>query len=277
MNTDSIFCIGKTHKICQDYTASEVLSPHSEDSTAYAVVSDGCSSSPDTDFGARILTRVCAETLSNFRELDYKTLITKASDMSTSLNLNSRALDATLLCVDFDGFYGDYIIHMFGDGTAVKLRKDGVIEVINIEYISGAPFYLNYFCNKERKNSFIEKFGLKKIITKFSIYPNGLVFESSSKEDNDETYFTENNSSENYKAVGVLSDGISSFYELVNTGTSKIQQPVALENVLSMLLDFKGFQGEFVQRRMQKFNKDCEKLNWNHADDLSLSMIYFGD
>src|SRR5215203_2249321 len=55
MNTDCFFNIGATHSVCQDYV---VASP-------YLILSDGCSSSPDTDIGARLLVkaaeRVCGK------------------------------------------------------------------------------------------------------------------------------------------------------------------------------------------------------------------------
>ena len=44
--SDSYFKIGKTHLICQDYAL------HSE---GHISLSDGCSSSPNTDIGSRLL------------------------------------------------------------------------------------------------------------------------------------------------------------------------------------------------------------------------------
>jgi len=48
MIADHHFCIGKTHKVCEDYATSGIT----EDGVTYAIASDGCSSSKDTDFGA---------------------------------------------------------------------------------------------------------------------------------------------------------------------------------------------------------------------------------
>lgn len=54
MNADVAFAKGKIHLVCQDYAAAEVT-----ESGVTVLVSDGCSGSPHTDFGARILTQ-CA-------------------------------------------------------------------------------------------------------------------------------------------------------------------------------------------------------------------------
>ena len=50
--TDHLFWAGDSHKVNQDYCLSG-----SKSGLHYAIVSDGCSSSPDTDFGSRILAK----------------------------------------------------------------------------------------------------------------------------------------------------------------------------------------------------------------------------
>ena len=49
--TDAFFSIGKTHMVCQDYARSGTTRA----GHPYAIVCDGCSSSPDTDLGSRFL------------------------------------------------------------------------------------------------------------------------------------------------------------------------------------------------------------------------------
>ena len=50
MNANSTFSIGKNHIVCEDYALA-----YTGPIITYAIVSDGCSSSPDVDFGARCL------------------------------------------------------------------------------------------------------------------------------------------------------------------------------------------------------------------------------
>jgi len=52
MNDDSIFTIGKTHRICQDYAHTG-----NKNGMFYAILSDGCSSSEHTDLGSRIMVK----------------------------------------------------------------------------------------------------------------------------------------------------------------------------------------------------------------------------
>ena len=55
---DAFFAIGSTHDICQDYALALNISNRS-----LLIVSDGCSASPSTDIGARILSRCAAQVL----------------------------------------------------------------------------------------------------------------------------------------------------------------------------------------------------------------------
>ena len=58
MNADSAVNIGSTHSLCQDYVIAR-----NPDRAPYVVLSDGCSSSNDTDIGARLLVRAMDQRL----------------------------------------------------------------------------------------------------------------------------------------------------------------------------------------------------------------------
>lgn len=145
-----------------------------------------------------------------------------------------------------------------------------------IEYLSGAPFYLNYSLNQTRKSGYLTTFGLKRRVSTWSLKPDGTVENLVEKEDQDGNFYQEEGFCKDFKTISLMSDGVLSFYELVNTGTSKTENVISVNQILRKFLDFKGYQGEFVDRRFQKFRKDCEKLNWFHADDTSLATIYLG-
>lgn len=271
MNVDSIFTIGKTHKVCQDYTSTGFANGN-----PFIVVSDGCSSSPDTDFGARLLTRVCSSFYTDYREIDPEEIMLEAEDMSRLLGLNPLSLDATLLCASVKE--GSYDLRVFGDGVVVKTRReDGAHEIVVVEYVSGAPYYLNYSLDPKRKLGYAEKFGFKRKMSFFTLDSAGTMTDCRVEEDSEGLHYQERDLAAPYSSISLMSDGALSFYGLVNTGTSKLQMPVALTSVLQRLLAFKGYQGDFVQRRVQKFKKDIEKENWHHADDLSLATMYFGE
>src|SRR6476659_1428102 len=55
MNADATINIGATHALCQDYVIAK---------DRHVILSDGCSSSPDTDIGARLLVKALEQNLS---------------------------------------------------------------------------------------------------------------------------------------------------------------------------------------------------------------------
>ncbi|HVI40673.1 MAG TPA: protein phosphatase 2C domain-containing protein [Anaerovoracaceae bacterium] len=273
MNSDSAFYIGKTHHVCQDYAAhgSFLKEP-------FAIVSDGCSSSPDTDFGSRFLTKVCLDYFSSLHKVvevnNLKQIISEADYYSRNLGLPAEALDATLLFAKVKD--QNYQIVCAGDGVIAKLKRDGAIEITQIEYDSGAPYYLNYQLLEKRNEGYKEKFGLLRRIKTYSIV-KGIPTSIITKEDDDGNIFLEEGPAADYVALAVMSDGILSFMETVRTATSKTNVPVEPYKVLTELLSFKSYTGVFVQRRFQRFRKDCEERGWFSMDDISIGAVHLGE
>ena len=79
---------------------------------------------------------------------------------------------------------------------------------------------------------------------------------------------------EDVEWVALSSDGLGSFYEQIETETSKYNKPINYIDVIIELLKIKNTNGRFIQRRLNKFRKDCIKKNWYHADDISLAVLY---
>jgi hypothetical protein len=61
MNANHYFSIGKDHAICQDYAISKLIN-----NGGCAILSDGCSSSPSTDIGSRLLAMAAYDVFLNF-------------------------------------------------------------------------------------------------------------------------------------------------------------------------------------------------------------------
>ena len=71
--------------------------------------------------------------------------------------------------------------------------------------------------------------------------------------------------------VAVASDGLCSFQRRVGGA----YEAVPLLQVLDKVLAFKGYQGEFVKRRMRRFlTQEAPLLGWHHDDDVSLAAIH---
>lgn len=273
INVGSGFYIGRSHKVCQDFAHHDI------NPIPYILVSDGCSASAKTDFGSRILSQVTSGLMSYGEtfdiDFDIDKVMIESDQIRRLLNLPQESLDATFLFSYIQN--KKYHLYMFGDGVAVKSRNDGTLQVIMIEYPSGAPNYPNYGLNQTRRKKYIEMFGLKRIVSRYTIKLDGSIQDSIVKEDCDGSFYYEEGSYDELKAISLMSDGVLSFSEMINTGTSKSDKCVQLNDVIRRLLDFKGFQGEFVNRRLQRFHKDCEKSNWIHTDDLALSTLSFTD
>ena len=72
-------------------------------------------------------------------------------------------------------------------------------------------------------------------------------------------------STDDIQIVAVMSDGVGTF-----DGMEWYQ-------VVDELMNFKNIKGHFVQRRMKRFMKDCQKKGVAPYDDVSVAAIYLGE
>lgn len=270
-NVDSAFWTGATHKVCQDYAI------HSYRDSC-AIISDGCSSSPDTDCGARFLALAAKNYIqSNDGEMDESAIIASADSMRKLSGLSRYSLDATLLTISLVQ-NRDCIVNIFGDGIIVYLNHDNSFIAHKREYDSGAPYYPSYHLDYARKIDYYKKFGSSITYTHYTINNNK---ELCSIKENPETIYSTSKwvtlDYNKYKAVLIMTDGINSFTRKVKTDTSIIHEPISTEDVLKELIAFKSFNGEFIVRRVQRFRKFCQENGWQNNDDVAIAGMYFGD
>src|SRR6185295_20387035 len=113
MNADSTFMIGTTHSVCQDYALANNASNASN-----VIVTDGCSTSPDTDIGARLLVRAASQLLSNQHSADVVALHKEAArlalEWTRDIGLQPESVDVTLLTAHLHD--GEVIVGASGDG-----------------------------------------------------------------------------------------------------------------------------------------------------------------
>lgn len=268
---DSFFTMGKQHFVCEDYVFT------STDAKA-AFLSDGCSSSPYTDLGARLLCLCGAETLikdhkrqtgtySNYVGLGVDTVL-KASNLLSSFSaIPKEALDATLITA-FVNKDNQILIYTYGDGNVALKFKDTPLIVNNYSFSGNAPYYLNYDLEdnlprlKVYHEAMSESNALKhieavggdiRIVEREYNSPNIIHIEDT----------------ENLEMVAIMSDGVESFSS-VNT-----RMYIPVYKVIAELLDFKTTMGEFVKRRSRAVVKKYAKDQIYHNDDLSIAVMLF--
>src|SRR5687767_4212886 len=158
MNADCVFTIGFTHSICQDYAvAVPGFTSNGVEAGPYIALSDGCSSSPDTDVGARLLTRATRRILSGGMDVTelHKQSAGLALHWANILGLPAQSVDGTLLTAHLNR--DDLIIGCSGDGVVVLETRDGRVDVHAISSPSGYPFYPCYVHQPERLDELIAR------------------------------------------------------------------------------------------------------------------------
>src|ERR1043166_7427722 len=153
VNADSVFRIGSTHAVCQDYAvAGDCTAAISRADGAcaprgpYAILSDGCSSSPDTDTGARLLVKAAERLL---REAGGAGALGLARVPAGGAGPPPprggppgpppQAVDATLLTAPLCG--DELIVGCSGDGVVCLQTREGALDVYSVSYPAGYPVY----------------------------------------------------------------------------------------------------------------------------------------
>jgi hypothetical protein len=234
-NADSYFSIGSTHRVCQDYAAHKA---------GFAVLSDGCSSAPDTDIGARLLCRnaLLQEPVSMF------TLVRHAA----MIGIPKESLFATLLSVEHIDWGNLIEVRMHGDGHVIAMNENGDLETLHLEYADNMPWYPVY--------------GTLELKTEFrsSVSDStGIGWENVSSKSREERVFWLK--ADRYQMVAVCSDGLGTFRD-------GLGQPVSVEKLARDICSVKVPNGEFLQRRLSALKRN-EWANLRHEDDLSIAAL----
>lgn len=270
LTTDTFSEIGSQHKICQDYCISSEF--------PFIVLSDGCSSSKNTDMGSRILCHLAKQYLTynkNFLEYVEKDqfgdwIINNAELTARQLGLTDTCLDATLIVAYLSSNF--LHINFYGDGMLVVENSNGCLETVNISYSLNSPYYLSYKINPKRKLDYHAMKVTKRVLN-FSEYTN-IQEEHPQYNIAEEIAYDHifslkiDLSKKDYKKIMICTDGIESFLKENEKPTQK-----ELLKILRSCLDFKTTAGEFLKRRMSRVLKDLKSEGWDHYDDLTAGAI----
>jgi len=259
LHSDSSYVMGMGHRVCQDY-ARAGRTPQ-EHPLVYGIVSDGCSSSPDTDVGARLLALTAERRLriafpgwvdNAFCHAESLAVLTMKDKDRSFFDLPDEALDATLLFVAANSPDRARFACM-GDGVIAAKDWDGALRIWDVEATDGYPRYPNYVNNDARRKS-VEA-GAPWIVH----FPGGGEYRTSRVVSFEQPV-------DGAQVVAIFSDGVRSF-------TDAERNPIPGAEIVAELMAFKGYQGAFVQRRLHAFLKAAAKRGWRHEDDLAMAAI----
>lgn len=261
MGSDSFFEIGYSHDVCQDY----VLSGEN-----YLILSDGCTSAPHTDIGARIITHMTKKYI-KYKDFPLKEIMNDSKSLLNDyFSLPLDILSATLLVAKKTN--DSFNVFLMGDGVIVAKRKDSKILVELYESPFSAPYYPKYTVDHITHDMYMDKFGSIRKKTSWLLSNDNMDLLSEEIQNCTEpaiSMFPQNE----YEFVALFSDGLLSFLETIITNTSKSTTIVHWKEILIELLAFKSYTGEFVKRRFKRALKEFESKNWHHFDDLSMGVL----
>jgi len=260
MHADCAFTIGSTHKVCQDYALSGT-----SHAGPFAIVSDGCSGSPDTDIGARLLAKVGeaairvgiplkSRYLRGHCEELYRLVFGRVLDVA-----RPHAFDATLLAVFFSPPDAQVAVAIAGDGAAAYRGAHGELRGVRVRAADNLPPYLSYGWSAARDEAHRAASVPREVIQAAdeSGIPLGHL----------DPYWLYPADAE---VVAIFSDGVESFHDAEGAQVDPRQ-------VVQELMAFKTYPGAFVQRRVQAFLRECTARGWTHHDDLAMAAVYLGE
>jgi hypothetical protein len=269
MNADAYFSIGNGHTNCEDYAIAGTV-----ENGAYAIISDGCSSSPDVDVGARLLTLSAKRTLMiGGSDMSYdlfgKVTIHNLDHIGDTVPLHPHSLDATLLVVMVKD--KNFTVHMYGDGvffhkTATNLR------MVHVDFEGNCPAYLSYHLDKLRLKDYETTVLGSKRMLDISLYTGGTPDTQSNEAIENETFMkpfepvTIKGLADTGDIIAVCSDGVNSF----SCGDGSV---IPWESITREFIDFKTTPGVFVQRRLSFLKRQWFKNQITHYDDISMAAI----
>ncbi len=272
IHADTVYAIGKTHTVCQDYARVW----HDEKTgSVVAALSDGCSGSPDTDIGARLMVRVAAG-LPDLApcSLTYKAkqLAYDAQILAKQLGFPPNCTDATLLSIVVDPNKLNIHTYIAGDGVLVYVNLDtpDTPQIADFNFSGEAPGYLSYLVSETRLAAYLASNPVRTKGVSMLVESSTSFFAVTPV--NQQNLFLEfSYPIASAQRIFAFSDGIKTFEREIEPGKF---EPVPLDEVLTQLLAIPNFNGAFMQRRCNRFFKAfCVKNKWHHNDDFSVAAV----
>ncbi len=272
--TDEYFHIGRAHlgsgQACQDYALA-----NKQKQSAWAIVSDGCSSGGKTDIGARLITLGTSQIIQ--KNITKQSLQTKnieierqiiLNNLQTTLGLSTQDMLATCLYAIADE--RQILVNVCGDGVLALKYLNGDIVMHNFEWTKNMPYYPIY------QNGLLEKFitaqggDVKTKCLKEEVWITNI---------ENEQFQCLGNKYNLGEAIGGVNLKISQenledlqFIALFSDGVTQVDG-VKWQEAVRRLLSFKNTTGAFAKRRMIRFIKNTQKTGKGPIDDISFAVI----
>lgn len=292
---DSYFRIGSQHVRtalpCQDYA----FAGRSTFGIDYAIVSDGCSASKDSDVGSRAITHWFRNQLDSFPTIfpadpeEYKNdkfykelFIQRFKDhfgtmWSENFIPHRECLDATLVAAFIHRAFKKGYILVAGDGAFSIKNKDGTVESFYVCIDENAPPYLSYHLNEKNKLRYLDF--MAKQQARVHLFKAIKAGEGSPSFIEDSWYYAsdvlENGGlvfsfdPQTTDVVSVFTDGIASF--------GKDGKAVPFGEVMGQFMDIKSPAGIFIGRTCISTFRKHAKENIDHYDDFSMAALKFNE
>lgn len=201
--------------------------------------------------------------------------IRKAQSVSRLLELDDRALDATLLTAIAQGDLWQMAI--VGDGVLARQDREGNMHIVSVSFPGGYPCYLNYSLDADRQRGYNALPDTHRKCESFVMKADGSMEMPETVEETEYSpCFLWQGACADTRWIAIMSDGVHSVAQAADSETSRASTTIDCREVLRDLLAFKNTNGVFVQRRLQRFARQWEAEGRNHRDDLSLAAIAFG-
>ncbi len=275
MILDSFTSVGKTHHTCEDYAIS-VGKPF-----PFILVCDGCSSSKNTDVGARLLALTTKRQfhgamvyglLPDKQESFGRAIIESAYIIADELGLNRSALDATLLLA----YVENGLVHFlaFGDGFFIIKSKSGHDNFHQLSYNQNAPYYLTVHESSDVQREWAAVYPDNALEVKLFNYLESqgpFDIPQEHKVGWDKPFYYCARQIDDIEMVMVSSDGIGTFC------CSNDRSLLKPEVVINEMYNIKVKNGEFIKRRMKKMLEKYASQGIYNLDDVSVSAMIFED
>jgi len=258
---DAWFTIGSQHMVCQDHAVAGI----SATTGAFAALADGCSSSPATDIGARLLTRAATLALRDAYDLpDVDAVVRTAARWASSQDLSPErpapwCLDATL-SMALARPDGSVQCLIAGDGAMAVRHRDGRVTTVSMRWDGNAPPYPSYRLHPSRRMGWQAQFGTGELHE----WSSDGVQRQTLVHDEPRTWTFH---AEDIDLILLMSDGVESFH-------GRHGETITPHDVATRLLSVQRSTGRYLVRRTRRFvTRECDSLSWWHADDLAVAGI----